>query len=80
MGGVGVYFGRSRCKVIDSIPEVADITFADCKQALTAGLFPPIPRRSPLNPGLWKTICDTVSKGRGEITFNKTVFKIRRFL
>jgi hypothetical protein len=33
MVGVGVYFCRSRCKVTDSIQEVADITFAEYKQS-----------------------------------------------
>jgi hypothetical protein len=33
MVGVGVYFCCSRCKVTDSIEEVADITFADYKQS-----------------------------------------------
>jgi hypothetical protein len=65
MGGLGVYFYCSRCKVTDSIQEVADITFADYKQSPHYWLFLPILRRSPLVPVRWKTICDTVSYGRG---------------
>jgi hypothetical protein len=32
MVGVGVYFCRSRCKITDSIQEIADNTFAGYKQ------------------------------------------------
>jgi hypothetical protein len=40
MVGVGVYFCRSRCKVTDSIQEVADIPFADSKQSPNYWLIP----------------------------------------
>ena len=33
MAGVGVYFCLARCKISDSIQEVADISFADYKQS-----------------------------------------------
>jgi hypothetical protein len=65
MVGVRIYFCRSRCKVTDSIQEVADITYADYKQSphywfIPADSVPPS-AGSPLNPGRRKTIYDTVS-------------------
>ena len=65
MVGVGVYFCRSRCQVTDSIQEVADITLADYKHSAHCWFIPadsvPPSAGSPLNPGRWKRICDTVS-------------------
>ncbi len=40
MVGVGVYFYRSRCKVTDSIEEVADLTFVGHKPSLHYWLIP----------------------------------------
>jgi len=70
MVGVGVYFCRSRCQVTDSIQEVADITLADYKQFPHCWFIPadsvPPSAGSPLNPGPWKTICDTISQAGGK--------------
>jgi hypothetical protein len=55
MAGVDVYFCHSRCKVTDSIQEVADITFTDYKQSSHCWFIPadsvPPSAGSPLNPG-----------------------------
>jgi hypothetical protein len=69
MVGVGVYFCRARCKISDSIQEVADITFAEYKQSPHYWFIPadsaaltPEPRLEPLSANY-----DTVSKGgRGD--------------
>jgi hypothetical protein len=70
MGGVGVYFCRSKCKVTDSIQEVADFPFADCKQpphcwfipADSAALTPePRPKENDLLHSLFKGEGDCLS-------------------